>query len=61
MTKLKRGDVVRVRMNRGPARLGTFVKSHVTGPSGVWWEIKPDGVRGDLQNFRVRPACVSPM
>lgn len=61
MVKLKRGDEVTVRMNRGPDRSGTYQKSDITGPQGEWLVIKPLGVRGDAQNFRVRRSCVTPV
>ncbi len=56
--KLKRGDPVKVRMNRGADRVGTFVKADITGARGEWLEIRPEGVKGDAQNFRVRRSCV---
>lgn len=61
MSKLKKGDLVTVRMNRGPDRKGIYQKSHTTGATGEWLEIRPEGVRGDSQNFRMRRSCVTPV
>ncbi len=55
--KLKRGDVVRVKMNRGPDQTGNFVKAHTDNQaSGEWLEIKRVGSK---ETFRCRRSCVS--
>lgn len=54
--QFKRGDVVEVKMNRGPNRHGQFVKAHITGANGTWYEIKHAGSK---ETFRCRPACVA--
>ncbi len=55
--KLKRGDVVRVKMNRGPERDGTFVKAHTDNQaSGEWLEIR---AAGSKETFRCRRSCVT--